>query len=192
MMRSSYRGLFEDWEVGVAKKVIDGQRKSWRCLDLQDFDDLLQECLAHWYSVRDGYNPSAGASKQTYMSRVVRHKIGHILEKLTSDKRKMATEAVSLDQPISDEEDAPTLLDTLSGDERLSTNLRIHTELKIDITRTVRGLTPKQQELCRLLSEEGLTVQEASQILNTHRSTVYDEIKRIKAVFEQENLHEYL
>lgn len=190
MKRSSYRGLFEDWEVGVAKNVIDEMRRSWKCLELQDFDDLLQETLAHWHAVRAGYSPEGGASRQTYMSRVVRHKIGHIIEKLKTDRRRIALEAVSLDQPLSDEDDAPTLLDILSEDKNQTTDLRIHAELKIDIKQTIRTLTPKQQELCRLL-EEGMNVQEAAEALNSCRLTVYREIKRIKAVFEREQLHEY-
>jgi len=190
MKRSSYRGLFEDWEVGVAKKVIDEMRRSWRCLELQDFDDLLQESLAHWHSVKDSYRPDAGASRQTYMSRVVRHKMGHIIEKSRTDRRKVALESVSLDQPLSDADDAPSLLDILSADQNHATDLRIHAELKIDITRTVQTLTPKQQELCRLL-EEGKNVKEAADAMKSCRLTVYREIKRIKAVFEQEQLHEY-
>lgn len=191
MKRSSYRGLFEDWEVGVAKKVIDEMRRSWKCLELQDFDDLLQEGLAHWHSVRDGYSQDAGASRQTYMSRVVRHKLGHIIQKLKRDMRRVSLETVSLDQPLSDEDDAPTLLDKISENVDHSSNLHIHTELKIDITQTIQNLTPKQQELCRLLSEGDVSIKEASRILNVHRDTVYQEIKRIKSVFEQEGLREY-
>jgi len=191
MKRSSYRGLFENWEVGVAKNVIEEMRKNWRCLDLQDFDDLLQESLAHWYAVRDGYSSEAGASRQTFMSRVVRHKLGHIIQKLKRDMRRVALETVSLDQPLSDEDDAPTLLDKLSENANYSSNFHIHAELKIDITRTIQSLTPKQQELCRLLSEGDVSIKEASQILNVHRDTVYQELKRVKSVFEQEGLREY-
>jgi len=192
MKSQRYKGLFEDWEVGVAKNVIEKFRNQWKCLDLEGFDDLLQECLFHWHSVKDKYDPSFGASRQTFMSRVVKNKLGHIIEKFSTDKRKIFTEAESLDQPLSDGDDEPTLLDILSEDEKYATNLRIHAELKIDISRTVQKLTPKQQELCRLLGEEGISIPEASQLLGMPRGTLYEEVKRIKSIFQKENLNEYL
>jgi RNA polymerase sigma-70 factor (ECF subfamily) len=191
MKRSSYRGLFEDWEVGVAKNIVDEHKRNWKCLEREDFDDLLQECLSFWYFSKDSYDPSGGASKQTYMARLLKRNLRNIIEGQLTDKRKVAFESVSLDQPLSDEDDAPSLLDTLSVDQNHTSDLRIHAELKIDITRTIRTLTPQQQELCRLLSEGDVSIKEASRILNVHRDTVYEEIKRIKSVFEKESLHEY-
>ncbi|MFA4905065.1 MAG: sigma-70 family RNA polymerase sigma factor [Candidatus Margulisiibacteriota bacterium] len=187
-----YQGLFEDWEIGVAKNVIERFRKQWKCLELEGFDDLLQECLTHWHFSKDDYDPSAGANERTFMSRVVEHKIQHIIEKLTTDKRKVSSESVSLDERISDEEDSPTFLDRLSEDENLTSNLHVSAELKIDITRAIQKLTPKQQELCRLLGEEGMSMSEASEALKTPRGTLYEDVKRIKAIFEKAKLHDYL
>ena len=38
----NYGGLFESWELGVAKKVIDGYRKKYKCLEREGFDDLCR------------------------------------------------------------------------------------------------------------------------------------------------------
>jgi len=192
MMSPRYEGLFQDWEIGVAKNVIERFRKQWKCLELEGFDDLLQECLTDWYFSKDDFNPSAGANVRTFMSRVVAHKLQHLIEKHTAGKRKAGINNVSLNEPISDEEDSPTYLDQLSEDENHVSDLHITALLKIDIHRTIEKLTPQQRELCRLLGEEGLSVSEASELLNTPRSTLYDDIKRIKAIFQQDNLHEYL
>lgn len=192
MMSPRYEGLFEGWEIGVAKKVIERFRKQWKCLELEGFDDLLQECLADWYFSKEDYNPSAGANVRTFMSRVVEHKLQHLIEKHTAGKRKAGINNVSLDQPISDEEGAPTYLDRLSEDESLTSLLHIRAELKIDISRTIVKLTPQQRELCRLLGEEGLSIKEASEVLNKPRGTIYEEINRIKTTFQKEKLHEYL
>ena len=112
--------------------------------------------------------------------------------KLSSDKRKVSIDSVSLDEPLSEDEDSPSYLDQLSEDESYVSNLHITAQLKIDISRTIQKLTPQQQELCRLLGEEGLSITEASELLKTPRSTLYEDINRIKAIFQQENLHEYL
>ena len=67
----NYGGLFESWELGVAKRVINDYRREHRNLAREGFDDLLQECLIHWLDVRDQYDPSRGASKKTYMADIV-------------------------------------------------------------------------------------------------------------------------
>lgn len=56
----------------------------------------------------------------------------------------------------------------------------------------LQKLTPKQKELCLLLGEKGLTVKEASEYLKTPRSTIYDELKRIRTIFMKEGLEDYL
>lgn len=189
-MANRYEGLFESWEIGVAKNVIEKFRRKWKCLEREGFDDLLQECLTHWHFSKDDYNPSAGANRRTFMSRVVEHKLGHIVEKLTSDKRKVFLTSDSLDERISDEEDSPTYLDRLSDNSVPS--LRINAELKIDISKTFQKLTPRQRELCRLLSDEGMSIKEASEILKTPRTTLNEEVKRIRAIFQKAELCEYL
>ena len=191
-MSPSYKGLFEGWEIAIAKKLINDFKKQWGCLELDDFDDLLQECLTQWFLAKDKYDPDAEASRKTFMARVVKNKLFDIIKNHERLRRKEAKNNISLDQPLSDEEDAPTLLDSLSRDENHTTSFQVHTQLKIDISRTFQKLTPKQQELCRLIGEEGLSIKEASKILQTPRGTIYEEIKRIKDIFQKENLHEYL
>ncbi len=191
-MSPSYKGLFEGWEVAVAKKLINDFKKQWGCLDLDGFDDLLQECLTQWFLAKDKYNPSIEASKKTFMAKVVKNRLLDIVKDHERFRRKDAHKTASLDEPLSDEEDAPTLLDLLSDDEKHATSFRVHAELKIEISRTFQKLTPKQQELCQLLGEKGLSIKEASEILQTPRSSIYEEIKRIKDIFQKENLQEYL
>lgn len=191
MERQENKDRFADWEIGVATNVIERSRNRWEYLKLE-FEDLRQECLTHWYFRKGKYDPTAGANQRTFMAKVVENKIGHIIEELKRDKRRFTVEAISLDQPLSDADDAPTLIDKIAADTDCISNLYIHAELKIEITRTIQKLTPKQQDLCRLLSEKGLSVKEASKLLKINRNTVYEEIKRIRAVFQNDNLHGYL
>jgi len=191
-MSPRYESLFEDWEIGVAKNVIERFRKQWKCLELEGFDDLLQECLTYWHFSKDDYDPSAGANIRTFMSRVLEHKLQRLVAKLTAHKRKVSSNCVSLNESISDEEDSPTYLDQLPENAGHISNLHISSDLKIDLSKSIQKLTPKQQELCRLLGEEGLNIKEASEALKIPRGTLYEDIKRIKAIFQQEKLNEYL
>ncbi len=190
-MSLKYGGLFESWEIGVAKKIINAYRKKWKCLEREGFDDLLQECLIHWMEVRDRYDPGRGASKNTYMAEVVSNVLGHIAEKARTDKRKAIYESVSLDEPLNkDEEDSPALKDKISAsDDALP---QINSDLKIEIAKVFQKLTPQQQKLCKLLGEDGLSISDASRQMDKHRMVIYREIARIRELFEKEGLKDYL
>ena len=185
----NYGGLFESWEIAVAKKVINDYRRKQKYLGYEDFDDLLQECLIRWLEVRDKYDPGRG-SKKTFMAEVVGHVLGHVARDARRDKRRAIYESVSLDQPLNDDEDAPTLKDKIPDTSNIPSP--IDTELKLELSKAYKMLTPQQQKLCRLLGEEGLTVAEASRRLNKHRMIIYREIVRIRELFEKEGLKDYL
>jgi len=186
----NYGGLFESWELAVAKKVINDYRKERKCLEREGFDDLLQECLIHWLDVRDRYDPGRGASKKTYMAGVVGNVLGQIAIKAKTDKRKTIYESVSLDEPLSDEADAPTLKDKIpQSNDALP---QINSELKIELSKAYQKLTPQQQELCKLLGEEGMSINEACKHFGKHRSNIYRDVLRIRKLFEEEGLKDYL
>lgn len=188
MADPKYKGLFENWEIAVAKNVIAQLMKKRTWLRPDEFEDLLQECLTHWLFVKDKYDPEAEASEKTFMARVIANKLKDIVKGRERLQRRVAQNTISLDQPLSDEEDASTLMDVIATDPEL----RIHVELKIDLTRTYQKLSPAQKRLCDLLGEKGLSIKAASDILKTPRGTLYEEIKRIKAIFQKKNLDEYL
>lgn len=190
MSSLNYYGLFEGWEIAVAKKLIHDYRENWKCLKRDDFDDLLQECLMRWLEVRDTYDQDREASEKTFMARIVRNLLINIVEKATAEKRKAFYESESLDAPLSDEEDAPTLKDQIaSKQEDLPQS---GTELRLEIARTLQKLSPQQKELCRLIGEEGLSINEACSHFGKHRSNIYRDVIRIKEVFEKEGLKDYL
>lgn len=186
----NYGGLFEGWELAVAKKVINDYRRERKCLQREGFDDLLQECLIHWLDVRERYDPTRGASKKTYMAEVVGNVLGQIAEKARTDKRKTIYESISLDSPLNDDEDKPTLKDKIAESD--SVLPQIKSELKIELSKAYQKLTPQQQKLCKLLGEEGLNINEACKHFGKHRSNVYRDVLRIRQIFEEEGLKDYL
>lgn len=192
-MNSKYGKLFEGWEIAVAIKLVSDYREQWKCLRLDDVEDLLQECLAHWVFAKDKYDPLKEASQKTFMARVVRNKLRDLVKERAREKRKVAQNSISLDAPVlPDDENSPSLVDTLEEEAGYSARLILQACLKVDLQKTTSQLTPVQRKLCRLLGEEGLNMYEASQELKTPRSTLYEEIKRIRAIFEKENLREWL
>jgi len=188
-MNRGYGQLFEDWEIAIAKNLVNEFQKTRPCLQREGFEDLLQECLTHWFFVRTGYESGREASQQTYMGRVLRNKLTDIVREQEADKRKISHLAVSLDGPLGDHDDSDALEDSIA-DKQPAPYLQI--ELKIDLNKVLEKLSGKQQKLCHLLGPSGLSIKEASEHLNTPRTTIYDEIERIRKIFVKEGLEEYL
>ena len=193
-MSQNYRGLFNDWEIAIAKKLVGEFKGRWKCLEEEDFEDLLQECLIHWLFVKDGYDSTREASQKTYMSKVIQNKLTDLVREREADKRKISQFTVSLDEPIGNEEDAPSLIEKI--DEKTISDSPQDTfqqvQLKIDLSKAIKKLTPQQKKICHFLGEDGFSIKQVSEYLKTPRSTIYDEIKRIKTIFMKENLEDYL
>jgi len=187
-MNQNYAGLFENWEIGVATNVIREFKAQWKWLQRIDEEDLLQECLTHWLFSRDRFDPQAGAKRNTFMARVVANKLKDIIREQSSDKRKVAHQSSSIDQPLSDDEESSSLLDVLASD----SDFRLQAELRISIEQTFTHLTENQQKLCRCLSEGCTNMSELATTLGVGRATVYREIERIKDVFEKQGLKDFL
>jgi RNA polymerase sigma-70 factor (ECF subfamily) len=96
---------------------------------------------------------------------------------------------------IGESEDAPSLAEVLDaavdsesdGDDALDAR-----DVRIDLARALRKLTDAQRRLCQLLGEEGLSIKEASERLRIPRGTLYEQIKRIRKVFADHGLDDYL
>ena len=107
---------------------------------------------------------------------------------IKAQKRGGGRPAASLDQPINDDHAEPdTLGDVLSGPadaarEALS---------RLSIHQALSRLTPRQRELISGLNA-GLPMSQVSQALNVPRTTLYDELKRIRQVFRDEGLSPFL
>lgn len=185
-MNQNYQGLFESWEIGVAKNKIREFKTKWKWMEYME-EDLLQECLAHWLFKRDKFDPEAGAKRNTFMAKVVSNKLMDIVREQLSDKRKIAHESISLDQPLNFDEESSSLLDILFSE----SDFRLQIDLKISIQKVFPQLTKVQADLCMHLSE-GCTGSELAEMLGIGRATVYREIERIRKTFEKQGLKEFL
>ena len=124
------------------------------------------------------------------MARIVRNKLTDLIRERETEKRKIAHLAISLDSPLKDDESAPTPMSRIDAAE--ASDRLLDVELKIDLSKALQSLNPRQRKLCRLLKEDGLTIKEASEYLKIPRSTIYDELKRIRRIFMKGRLADYL
>ena len=183
------------WEIAVTKKLVGEFRRRSRSLEREEFDDLMQECLAHWIVVRRKLAPDPDAPPVGYMAQVIRNKLTDLIREQAADKRAGEQDALSLDASLDGSEDGITLADLLADNESAQPDdpgavERRHA--RIDIGRVLERLTPVQRQLCQMLGEEGLTIKEAAERLRIPRGTLYEEIKRIRKVFADQGLGDYL
>lgn len=194
-MAPNYGEGLQQWEIAVAKKLVGEYRRRSRSLAREEFDDLMQECLAHWIVVRRKLAPDPGTPPVGYMAQVIRNKLTDLIREQAADKRAGEQDALSLDAVLDGSEDGMTLADLLGNNEsaqRDEANVVHRHHARIDISRALARLTPAQRRLCQMLGEEGLSVKEASERLRIPRGTLYEEIKRIRRVFADQGLGDYL
>ena len=183
------------WEIAITKKLVGEFRRRSRSLAREEFDDLMQECLAHWIVVRRKLARDPGAPPTAYMAQVVRNKLTDLIREQAADKRAGEQDALSLDASLDGSEDGMTLADLLADNESAQPDDpgavdRRHA--RIDIGRALERLTPGQRQICQMLGAEGLTIKEAAERLRIPRGTLYEEIKRIRRVFADQGLGDYL
>ena len=193
-MSQNYKSLFNNWEIAIAKKLVGEFQGNWKCLEWEEFEDLLQECLIHWLFARDRYDATREASEKTYMGKVIRNKLTDLIRERDADKRRIDQFSSSLDEPTGGEDDSPALIEKIekkgAGDKSSCSLTQI--QLRLDLSKALQKLTPKQKKICQLLGEGDLNVKQVSECLKTPRSTIYDEIKRIQKIFINHNLEDYL
>ena len=192
-MALGYGNGLQQWEIAVAKKLVGEFRRRSRRLEREEFDDLLQECLAHWIEVRARLTVGPEGPPIAYMARVVRNKLTDMLREQGATKRGGDLDTVSLDAAVGDDDDSLTfadLIDVVTSGAASEAAIEDR-DARIDIARAMRNLTPRQRRLCALLGEEGLSIKEAAARLRIPRGTLYEEIKRIRKVFADHGLGDY-
>lgn len=185
----------DKWELAVTKKVVGEFRRRSRIIARHEFDDLVQDCLLHWIAVRrtlvrDPDNPPVG-----YMAQVLRNKLTDSMREQSADKRAGDLQKVSLDATVDGSEDGMTLAESLDASRTARSGEGGETDLhhaRMDLLRVLVLLTPAQRRLCLMLGEQGQSVKEAAEHLRIPRGTLYEEIKRIRKVFAEHGLADYL
>jgi len=183
------KGLFNEWEIAIAKKYVRQFRSTCQCLERDFEDDLVDECLKHWYFLRDTVKPEAEEKRRAYMVAIVRNKLSDIVREHTSKKRNEFFQAISLNQFLENNSDSPFLAHPSQQDPADEADLP---ELKSKLDQVFKKLNPQQQKVYSALCDGQLTITEMSVCLKLHRNTIRNEINRIRKVFESEGFREFL
>lgn len=187
---------FKTWEKDLARikalRLI-GQHG----FTLNDVDDLEVELRLHIRIRRAKYDPvrKPRVTYETFMSRVVENKVRDIIEARHSQKRWPVEGLQSLEVPVEVEGGCMESVDETATEEAAIWGQRRpaceQSELQILLEKARQRLPENQRDLFRLLVQ-GFTVSEAAKKLGRPRTTLNKEIARIRKVFSQEGLHEYL
>jgi RNA polymerase sigma factor (sigma-70 family) len=185
-------GGFEFWEIETAKAVVRSHVVAHGRFTDFDEEDLVQECLLHWWQQRDRYEEGRGASRRTFMNRVLTNKLRDIHRLERAEKRSSFRTALSLDATVGSEE-AASLGDLLADpDPAAQPYDRAETsERRERILRASRRLTPRQRQLADGLAA-GRSISELSREHRVSRDTLYGDRKRIQAIYRAEGLDAYL
>ncbi len=187
---SGPEGGFEEWEFRIASLTVRDFLEANPSF-LPDREDLLQECLIHWWTKRRTYSTERGASPTTFMRKVIRAKLADIRRRASATKRGGYTEPLSLDAAPDPEGRslADQIADEAPGGDPEEAAWRAL--LKPNIECVLPLLTARQRRVAQELGS-GLTIAEISRSFGLSRSTLYDEIQRIRKVFRDQGLEEFV
>ncbi len=161
-----------------------------------DRDDLEQELILDLLRRLPKYDPSR-AKRNTFIARLVDHKIATLIEAQKAVRRDYRRRTCSLNERFKDEDGhVAERVETLDQEDYLlgagiepgqPEELRA---LVLDVAAVVETLPPELRELCRRLGQE--TVTEVSRDTGVSRATLYESVTRLRKIFEDTGLKNYL
>jgi RNA polymerase sigma factor (sigma-70 family) len=179
------------WELEIAEYVVRDFLVRHQPPPKFEHEDLVQDVLIHWLARRDRYDRSRGASPKTFMRKVIKERLADIERRASAAKRGGHTVPLSIDTPIDDTERtlADIIIDdTVAADPQRVAELAL---LKSAIRRALPLLTDRQRRIVHALAAE-VSVAEISRTLGLPRSSLHDEINRVRKVFRDEGLRDLL
>lgn len=137
------------------------------------------------------------SSPNTFAARIIRNKATKLIRDRVREKRDYRREYYSLNDPIEDADgeaiDRAYSMDYAEAKIRRGNRRRSHQEriqLRLDVSLIISQLPDSLQQIAQLLRTK--TVTEAAKTLGMPRSTLCDQISRLRIIFEDKGLHEYL
>lgn len=161
-----------------------------------DRQDLEQEMVFDLLRRLPKFKPER-AQRNTFIARVVEHKVATIIEAQKAGMRDYRLCPCSLNDRFENEEGGSVeRIDTINQDDylqrtgKLSRPISDLRGLSIDIRSAVEKLPPELRDLCKRLQVESVT--EISRDTGIPRGTIYESIKKLRTLFEDAGLKDYL
>ena len=178
----------QPWEIGTVKRLVADQVDRLGSGFNQDFDDLFQECLLRWITVRERWKGLDDSQRRRILASVVQNRLNDIVRCACAQKRGGGHHCLSLDQPVSDDEQAETLADVLAeiGGYGLNHGGGLDAvEWRIDLSRVIGRLTRTQQRVLELSIEGELSGREVARDLDIPVWEVYKHLRAIRRILIQ-------
>ena len=179
----------EAWEEQLVRFVVADFWAPGQFPPHVDQEDLEQAAFEHWLRVRGKYDGTRGASPKTFLRRVVKNKLLDIVRGMQAGKREARRQTVSLQDQLGPDESLT--YEEVIGSEEDTAREAQEAVLRGHIDSTSERLTSRQRAVVDGLSE-GLTLAELSRTLRAPKSTLYGELERIRGVYRDAGLEEYL
>ena len=161
-----------------------------------DRQDLEQEMMFDLLRRLPKFKPER-AQRNTFIARIVEHKVATIIEAQKAGMRDYRLCSCSLNDRLEDEEGRSIeRMETIDQEDylrrtgKLSRPMSELRNLSIDLRSAVQTLPPELRELCKRLQTESVT--EISRDTGIPRGTIYESIKKLRTLFEDAGLKDYL
>ena len=161
-----------------------------------DVQDLEQELRLDLMKRLHKFDPDRG-SYNTFVARIIDHKIQNIIRHRKQEIRDFRRESYSINGSIEPSDGNSTKFsDLISQDDaeiRRGTRRRSRrdqAQLHLDVSLVVNKIPADLQQVAQLLSEK--TVTETAKALGIPRTTLYGNIERLRQIFKNNGLNEYL
>ena len=192
--KNRYDGI-EEYAVGIIKhkaKQLIGRSG----LTESDRKDLEQEMMLDLLQRLPKYD-SDKAQLNTFVARIVEHKVSVVLSERNVGKRDWRLCTASMNDRLdSGEGENVERHEVYDMDEYLrqsgqqTRSSREQHDLSIDLERAITSLPPELRDLCVRL--QTMNVTEISRATGIPRGTLYDRIKDLRNLFEDRGLRDYL
>ena len=185
-------GEYGEWLIGYKARQLVG-REGFTESDREDLEQELRTDLL----VRLPKYAAVKASRKTYVARLVNHKVATIIEAQRAGKRDWRR-VCSLDEVLTNGDGEPVeRSDTIDQEEYLRrtgqptwSEAEEQRDLVLDLKKLLAELPPDLRQLCRRVESADIT--QVSRETGFSRATIYDRIKKVRAVFEDAGLRDYL
>ena len=161
-----------------------------------DVEDLEQEMRADLLARLPKFNPEK-AAHNTFVARLIDRKISTLIRYRTQEARDYRREACSLNDLLEDDEgntiQRAYTVDKDAAEIRLFRRDRTRedeAQLRLDVSMVISGLPEDLQKVAERLMTETFT--EAAKSLGMPRTTLYDARNRLRTIFQDAGLQDYL
>jgi len=161
-----------------------------------DREDLEQEMMLDVLQRLPKFDANK-ATHKTFVARIIERKISKLLRHQASEMRDYRRESYSLDERIDDGDGSTVARGETIAQEELDRRLgrrkrsdQEEWELAHDVAATLARLPEHLRRLCELLKTGSIS--EAAREMGVPRTTLNDHVKKLREIFEDAGLRDYL